>query len=446
MKNFQLFLFQKVPMKEVCTFELTECGFFSIFIRCIHFSAGFTQISDEQGVFSMDRIYLDNNATSLVDPLVKEAMDPFLTEMYGNANSLHSFGTEVHPYMRIAMDRLYSGINASDLDDVILNGCATEGNNTVLKAIFYDVIRNSNKKRIITTQVEHPCVAQTCKFLESLGAEVVYLPVNEEGIVTAKTLKENLDPNKTALVSIMWANNETGLIFPIQELAETAHAAGVLFHSDAVQAIGKLKVDVQKTPVDFLTFSAHKFHGPKGVGGLFVRKGIKLTPLLHGGEQMGGLRAGTINTAGLIGIGLAMEIANKNLAYEDTEVRRLRDKLEDAILQIDDTAVIGERLIRTPNTILASFRGVEGEAMIWDLNKHGIAASTGSACASESLEPNPTFVAMGVNKELAHTGVRFSLSRFTQEEEIDATITQVKNSVERLRAISSTYVNKAVCQ
>lgn len=387
----------------------------------------------------MDRIYLDNNATTIVDPAVEEAMAPFQTRMYGNPNSLHSFGTEVHPFMRIALDRLYAGINAADDDDIIVNSCATEGNNTVLKGIYFDVIRNTKKNRIITTQVEHPCVANTCRFLESLGVEVIYLPVNRDGIVTPEILKPHLDPDRTALVSIMWANNETGLVFPVRELAELSRENGVLFHTDAVQAIGKLKVDVREVPVDFLTFSAHKFHGPKGTGGLYIRKGLTLQPLLHGGEQMGGKRSGTTNTAGFIGMGLAMEMADKNLDYEWKEVYRLRNKLEDAILGIPDTEVIGRRELRTPNTILASFRGVEGEAMIWDLNKKGIAASTGSACASESLEPNPTFVAMCVSADLAHTGIRFSLSRFTTEEEIDSASAAVKQSVERLRSISSSY-------
>jgi cysteine desulfurase len=237
----------------------------------------------------------------------------------------------------------------------------------------------------------------------------------------------------------MWANNETGLIFPVRELAEICRENNVLFHTDAVQAIGKVAVDVSRAPVDFMTFSAHKFHGPKGIGGLFVRKGRKLTPLIHGGEQMGGKRAGTVNVPYLVGMGLAMELAVDNLGYEDKNVRALRDRLEDAILAIPDTLVVGRRELRTPNTILASFRGIEGEAMIWDLNAGGVAASTGSACASESLEPNPTFVAMGIGDELAHTGIRFSLSRFTSAEEIDQAAAVIRRSVERLRAISSSY-------
>ncbi|HVP18424.1 MAG TPA: NifS family cysteine desulfurase [Spirochaetia bacterium] len=387
----------------------------------------------------MDRIYLDNNATTIVDPLVKEAMDPFWCQLYGNPNSLHSFGTEVHPYMRLAFDRLYAGINARDADDIIITSCATESNNTVLSSVWYELIREGKKKEIVTTAVEHPAVINTCRYLETLGAKVIELPVNSDGIVDAGILKEHIAPDRTALVSIMWANNETGLVFPIQELASLCREKGILFHTDAVQAVGKVPVDVQEAPVDFLSFSAHKFHGPKGIGGLYVRQGVGLTPLLHGGEQMGGRRGGTVNVAFLVAMGLAMELAVANLSYEQTEVRRLRDKLEDAILSIDGMTVVGRREIRTPNTILVSVKGVEGEAMIWDLNRQGIGASTGSACASESLEPNPTFVAMCLDNELAHTGVRLSLSRFTTEEEINAAIAALRASVERLRAISPSH-------
>jgi cysteine desulfurase len=389
----------------------------------------------------MDRIYLDSNATTIVDPRVKEVMEPFFCQQYGNPNSLHSFGTEIHPAMRLAMDRLYAGIGAGDQDDIVINSCASEGNNHVLKGIYYDLIRNGSKNEIVTTQVEHPCVRNSCAFLESLGVKVTYMPVNADGIVDGETLRRHIHPDRTALVSIMWANNETGLVFPMRELAEICRENDVLFHTDAVQAIGKVPVDVGRVPVDFLTFSAHKFHGPKGIGGLFIRKGLKLTPLLHGGEQMGGKRAGTVNVPYFIGMGLAMEMAVDNLAYEDRAVRRLRDRLEDAILAIPDTMVVGKRELRTPNTILASFRGVEGEAMIWDLNTNGVAASTGSACASESLEPNPTFVAMCLSDELAHTGIRFSLSRFSTEEEIDRAAAVIRQSAQRLRAISSTYKN-----
>jgi cysteine desulfurase len=341
--------------------------------------------------------------------------------------------------MRLAMDRLYAGIGASDDDDVIITSCACEGNNHVLKGVWFDLIRNGPKREILTTQVEHPCVRNACAFLEELGAQVTTMPVNADGVVDADTLRRHIHPERTALVSVMWANNETGLIFPVRELAEVCRENGVLFHTDAVQAIGKVPVDVATVAADFLTFSAHKFHGPKGIGGLFIRKGRTLTPLIHGGEQMGGKRAGTVNVPYLVGMGLAMEMAVDNLAYENSAVRAMRDRLEDAILAIPDTLVLGRRELRAPNTILASFRGIEGEAMIWDLNAAGIAASTGSACASESLQANPVFVAMGLGNELAHTSIRFSLSRFTTAEEIEQAALAIRNSAARLRAISSSY-------
>ena len=384
------------------------------------------------------RVYLDNNATTIVDPLVKELMDPFFCQMYGNPNSLHQFGSETHPALRVAMDQLYSGINASDSDDVIVTSCATESNNWVLKGIYFDKIKNGDYDHIITSSVEHPSVTATCKFLESQGVRVTYLPVNSEGVIEINDLKNAID-DKTALVSIMWANNETGMIFPVKEIAEVCKENGVLFHSDGVQAIGKIKVDVQDVGVDFLSFSAHKFHGPKGVGGLYIRDSKALTPLLHGGEHMGGRRSGTLNVAGIVGMGKAMELADKYMDYEYKEVKRLRDKLEDAILEIPDTFVVGKKEHRVPNTILVSIKGVEGEGMLWDLNRYGIAASTGSACASEELESNPVMEAIGAEADLAHTALRLSLSRFTTEKEIDYAIEHIKQAINRLRAISSTY-------
>ncbi len=384
------------------------------------------------------RVYLDNNATTIVDPLVKELMDPFFCQMYGNPNSLHQFGSETHPALRVAMDQLYSGINASDSDDVIVTSCATESNNWVLKGIYFDKIKNGDYDHIITSSVEHPSVTATCKFLESQGVRVTYLPVNSEGVIEINDLKNAID-DKTALVSIMWANNETGMIFPVKEIAEVCKENGVLFHSDGVQAIGKIKVDVQDVGVDFLSFSAHKFHGPKGVGGLYIRDSKALTPLLHGGEHMGGRRSGTLNVAGIVGMGKAMELADKYMDYEYKEVKRLRDKLEDAILEIPDTFVVGKKEHRVPNTILVSIKGVEGEGMLWDLNRYGIAASTGSACASEELESNPVMEAIGAEADLAHTALRLGLSRFTTEKEIDYAIEHIKQAIKRLRAISSTY-------
>ena len=237
----------------------------------------------------------------------------------------------------------------------------------------------------------------------------------------------------------MWANNETGLIFPIEEIGVLCKQKGVLFHTDAVQAIGKIPVDVKLANVDFLSFSAHKFHGPKGIGALYVRKDVALTPLLHGGEHMRGRRSGTLNVPYIIGMGEAMRLAVESLEFEGKEVRRMRDYLENELLAIKDVFVIGSRENRVPNTTLISVRGIEGEAMLWDLNKAGIACSTGSACASEDLEANPVMVAIGADKELAHTAIRISLSRFTTQEEIDTMIEVFKKAVKRLREISSSY-------
>ncbi|BAM31722.1 cysteine desulfurase, NifS family [Helicobacter cinaedi] len=388
----------------------------------------------------MKKVYLDNNATTMLDPSIKALMEPYFCEKFGNPNSLHKYGTETHPAIAEAIEKLYKGIDADDNDDIIITSCATESNNWVIKGVYFDEIVKKGKKHIVTTEVEHPAVRATCSFLESLGVEVTYLPINAQGTITTEQVREALRED-TALVSIMWANNETGLIFPIEEIGALCKQKGVLFHTDAVQAIGKIPVSVKKVNVDFLSFSAHKFHGPKGIGGLYIRKGVELTPLLHGGEHMRGRRSGTLNVPYIIGMGEAMKLATDYLDFELTQVRKLRDRLEDALLSIPDVFVVGTRENRVPNTTLISVRGIEGEAMLWDLNKAGIAASTGSACASEDLEANPVMVAIGADRELAHTAIRISLSRFTTSEEIDYTIEVFKKAVGRLRAISSSYEN-----
>ncbi len=389
--------------------------------------------------FDTMKVYLDNNATTMVAPEVVEEMLPFFTQMYGNPNSLHKFGTETHPYITKAIDRIYKAINAADNDDVIVTSCATESNNWVLKSIYNDKIKNGDKNHIITTEVEHPSILSTCKWLEEQGVKVTYLPVNEEGIVEPHVVKSFIT-DKTALVSIMWANNETGMIFPVKEIAQICRDKGVLFHTDGVQAVGKIPVDVQDVQPDFMSFSAHKFHGPKGVGALYIKNSQELTPLLHGGEHMGGRRSGTLNVPGIVGMGKAIEMATENIEETMAKVREKRDRLEDALLEIiPDTFTVGSRDKRTPNTILISIRGVEGEGMLWDLNRYGIGASTGSACASEDLEANTVMLAIGADHELAHTGIRLSLSRYTTDEEIDYVIEHFKQAVERLRAISSSY-------
>jgi cysteine desulfurase len=385
------------------------------------------------------QVYMDNNATTMVDPQVLEAMLPFFSETYGNPNSLHKFGTASHPSLAKAIDQVYKAINAADADDVVFTSCATESNNWVLKSIWIDKILNGDKNHIVTTEIEHPSVLSTCRFLEEQGVKVTYLPVNEQGIVEAHTVKSFIT-EKTALVSVMWANNETGMIFPIKEIGDICKAKGVLFHSDAVQAVGKIPVDLQAVHVDFLSMSAHKFHGPKGIGALYIKNSQELSPLLNGGEHMGGRRSGTLNVPYIVGMGKAIEIATENIEEKMAAIRAKRDRLEEALLEaIPETFTVGDRDNRTPNTILISIRGVEGEGMLWDLNNGQIGASTGSACASEDLEANTVMLAIGADNELAHTGIRLSLSRFTTDEEVDYVIEHFKNAVTRLRAISSSY-------
>lgn len=384
------------------------------------------------------KVYLDNNATTMVDPQVVEVMMPYFSEVYGNPNSLHKFGTAAHPALSTAINQIYTALNAHDNDDIVFTSCATESNNWVLKSVFTDLIVNGEKNHIVTTEVEHPSILSTCRFLEEEGVKVTYLPVNENGIVEAHTVKSFIT-EKTALVSIMWANNETGMIFPIKEIGEICKAKGVLFHSDGVQAVGKIPVDLQDVHVDFLSMSAHKFHGPKGVGALYIKNSQKLTPLLHGGSQMGGRRSGTLNVPFIVGMGKAIELATTNIEEKMADIRAKRDRLEDALLELSETLVVGSKDGRTPNTILISIRGVEGEGMLWDLNNGQIGASTGSACASEDLEANTVMLAIGADNELAHTGIRLSLSRFTTDAEIDYTITHFKDAVARLRAISSSF-------
>lgn len=383
-------------------------------------------------------VYLDNNATTIVDPQVFAEMEPYFVQKYGNPNSLHAFSSDTHPGIKLGMERIYKGINAPREDSVVITSCATESNNWVLKSIYFEYILTGKKNHIMVSEVEHPSVIATAKFLEGLGCRVTYLPINNEGIVDVQSIRDNITED-TALVSVMWANNETGAIFPVEEIGNICKEHGVPFHTDAVQAIGKIPVDVQAFNVDYLTFSAHKFHGPKGVGALYIKKGKELLPLLHGGAQMGGYRSGTLNVAGIVGMGKAMEAATEALEFEMTELRKMRDHFEDELLKIPDTFVVTPREKRTPNTILISFRGIEGESMLWDLNRAGIGASTGSACASEDLEANSVMEAVGAAEDLAHTAVRFSLSRYTTQEELDYTLRAVQAAVVRLRGISSSY-------
>lgn len=384
------------------------------------------------------KVYLDNNATTIVDPHVYTEMEPFFIQKYGNPNSLHAYAGETHPHIKTAMERIYAGIGARREDSVVITSCATESNNWVLKSVYFEQILTGKKDHIIVSEVEHPSIIATAKFIESMGCKVTYLPINAEGLIEADDVRKQIT-DKTAIVSVMWANNETGAIFPVQEIGAICAEHDVLFHTDAVQAIGKLHVNVQSFNVDYLTISAHKFHGPKGVGALYIKKGKELMPLFHGGAQMSGLRSGTLNVPGIVGMGRAIEEAVKSLQYEMTKLRPMRDAFEDELLKIPNTFVVTPREYRTPNTILISFRGIEGESMLWDLNQAGIGASTGSACASEDLEANSVMEAIGADEDLAHTAIRFSLSRYTTQEEIDYTLKTVLKAVTRLREISSSF-------
>jgi cysteine desulfurase len=366
-------------------------------------------------------------------------MQPFFEELYGNPNSLHSYGMEVRPALNEALGAMYDALGAADEDDILITSCATESNNTVLKGVFFKhILQNPQKNHIITTAVEHPSIQETLHFLQEHGVDVTFIEVQSDGSINPQKIKDAIT-DATVLISMMWANNETGVVFPVSEVAAIAQEKGVLFHTDAVQAIGKVPINLGAIPIDYLTFSAHKFHGPKGIGGLYVKKTKELPNLLHGGEQMGGKRAGTLNVAYIVGMGLAMKQAAGHVEIMNTKVRALRDRLEDALAKIPDTVIVGKNADRTPNTLLISLRGIEGEAMLWDLNRAGIAASTGSACASESLEANPIMSAIGEDPELAHTAIRLSLSRFTTDEEIDYVIDVFTKAANRLRSISSTY-------
>lgn len=389
-------------------------------------------------MYNNNYIYLDNNATTRLCEEAYQAMQPYWQDYYGNPNSLHNTGRIAHRALAKHIHELYTLLGATDTDDIIITSGATESNNTVLMSVYYQLIKTGKKQRILSTQVEHPSVANTLDFLVSLGATVEYIPVNEQGIVTPEALRSIMSDD-VALVSIMWANNETGLIFPIKELVEVAHEYGALFHSDGVQSIGKIPVHLSTANVDFFSFSAHKFHGPKGVGGLFIKSKTFLTPLLHGGEQMGGRRSGTVAIPLVVGMVTALRESYRNIDRNIDRMSKLRNKMEEALLNIADVTIVGKDSPRIPNTTLVSFKGIEGEACLWDLNNHGIAASTGSACSSADLQSNPTFRAMHIAEDLEHTGIRFSLSRYTTEEEMDQTIKAIQDIVIRLREISIAY-------
>ena len=380
----------------------------------------------------MKVVYVDNNATTQVAPEVLEEMVPYFHDLYGNPSSMHSFGGQVGAKLKEARQKMASLIGATP-DEILVTSCGSESDNTAIRATLESY---PDKKHIITTRVEHPAILNLCEYLAENGYRVTFLPVDRQGRLNPEDLYKSLSDN-TAIVSIMWANNETGVIFPIEEMARVVRERGVVFHTDAVQAVGKIPINVQQVPVDMLSLSGHKLHGPKGIGALYIRKGTKFSPFLIGGHQERGRRGGTENVASIIGLGKACELAAKHIGEENERVKHLRDKLENEILKrVPNAMVNGDRERRLPNTTNISFEYVEGEAILLMMNELGICASSGSACTSGSLEPSHVLRAMGVPFTAAHGSIRFSLSIYNTEEEIDFIVEQLPPIIERLRELS----------
>jgi cysteine desulfurase len=379
-------------------------------------------------------IYLDNNATTQCASEVVEAMLPYFSERYGNASSMHTFGGENRKAIDAARTKVAHLINAQYDDEIIFTSCASESDNT---AIFSAVRAQRKKKHIITSAVEHPAVMEPFHYLQAQGYRVDFIGVDEKGRFNLDQLRACIDED-TALVSVMWANSETGTIFPIKEIAQIAHEHGAIMHTDAVQAVGKIPVDVQAVGVDMLSLSAHKFHGPKGVGVLYVKRGTRFMPYLMGGHQEKQRRAGTENVPYIVGIGKACELAQKRLTDGSMlKVAALRDRLEKGILAIiPDVKVNGDPEHRVPNTTNISFGYIEGESILMYLNDFGICASSGSACTSGSLEPSHVLRAMKVPFQFAHGSIRFSLSDQTTEDDIKVVLKELPPIIERLRQIS----------
>ncbi len=380
----------------------------------------------------MTPIYLDNNATTQVAEEVLEGMLPYFNDFYGNPSSMHTFGGMVGTQLEKARQSV-AGLIGANPDEIVFTACGTESDNT---AIWSAINSSPSKKHILTTRVEHPAVKNLCEHLSKNGYRVSYVPVDRKGELDMKFLTDHLSED-TALVSIMWANNETGVIFPIEEIAETLKKRDIVFHTDAVQAVGKIPIDLRKTPVDMLSLSGHKIHAPKGIGALFIRKGTKFSPFLIGGHQEKGRRGGTENTASIVGLGIACDLARDHLKEMNTTVKRLRDHLENELLrQIPNAIVNGKNANRLPNTLSMNFEYIEGESILLMLNEFNICASSGSACTSGSLEPSHVLRAMGVPFTAAHGSIRFSLSTRTTEKEIDFVIEKMPTIIEDLRKLS----------
>ena len=380
----------------------------------------------------MKTIYFDNNATTKMDEQVFEEMKPLFSELYGNPSSMHTFGGQIGHRIRRAREQV-AKLLGCEPNEIIFTSGGTESDNTAIKGTLAAA---PNKRKIITTRVEHPAVLAVCREQENHGYTVIELGVDKYGQLDPEELTEQID-DETALVTIMYANNETGVIFPIEKITEIAKDKGATFHTDAVQAVGKIPLNLSNSKIDMLSISGHKLHGPKGVGVLYVRKGTRMSPYMLGGHQEAGKRAGTENVPGIVGLGKACEIAQKNIEQENKKLKKLRDKLEKAILEkCPDCRVNGDTENRLPNTSNISFEFIEGEAILLMLDQYGICASSGSACTSGSLEPSHVLRAMGVPFTAAHGSIRFSLSRYNAEEEVDYTIEKIPPIIERLRELS----------
>ena len=382
----------------------------------------------------MTEIYFDNNATTRVLPEVFDAMAPFYVDLYGNPSSIHRFGSQVGERLSQARAQTASLIGAADPVEIIFTSCGTEGDNAAIRGLLE---MRPEKRHIITSQVEHPAVLGLSQHLEKKGYRVTWLGVDQNGMLNLDELREALT-SETALVSIMFANNETGVIFPIEEIGEIVQSKGVPFHVDAVQAAGKLAINVKNSPVDMMTVSAHKFHGPKGVGALYVRRGMTFPPFIIGGHQERSRRAGTENVGGIIGMGKAAELALKNQQDDSTRIAALRDQLQNSLLESCPSArVNGGKVKRLPNTLNMSFQYLEGESILVLLDQHGICASTGSACTAGSSEPSHVLRAMRVPSDWLQGAIRFSLSRLNTEEEVRFVNEKMPSIVKRLEGLSA---------
>jgi cysteine desulfurase len=381
---------------------------------------------------SIREVYADNNATTMAAPEVLESMQPFFSLLYGNPSSMHLFGGQVKKHIDRAREQVAALLGAHP-SEIIFTSCGTESDNAAIRGVLAST---PGKKHIITSRVEHPAVKNVFQYLGENGYRVSELSVDREGRLDLDELREVLSDD-TALVSLMWANNETGVIFPVEQAAEMARAAGAVFHCDAVQAAGKIPIDLGRSAIDLLAISGHKLHAPKGVGVLYVRKGTHFSPFLLGGHQELGRRAGTENVPGIVGLGRACELALESIDAENTTVKQVRDRLERALLERSiDASVNGDTANRLPNTTNISFKYIEGESILILLSEAGIAASSGSACTSGSLEPSHVLRAMGVPFTRVHGSVRFSLSRYTTAEDVDYIVENMLRIERRLREIS----------